>query len=430
MQESPHFNDRWPLSALIVNLRRKRSMRVQQAMPSPTASAGVQDAPKAGLAPPVDLAGTGRLAVTGPPVISGLARSRPRVDYLATGGTIASVRLGDRAGAAPTLSAGAIAESAGIDEAADIRTHQFMQRASTSITFADLLGLRDEIRRRIADGSAGVVITQGTDTIEETAFVLDLLWSGEPPIVITGAMRNPSLPGADGPANLLAAVQVAASPQARGLGAVVVFNDEIHAARFVSKTHTSRLSTFQSPLAGPLGWVSEGRPVIATRPVGRFHVNPPLDAAIPPVALVRLALGDDGRIIPMMPGLGFRGAVIEGFGGGHVTPAMVPLLERLVDQMPVVLASRTGSGEVLSDTYRYPGSEIELLELGLIRAGALNGLKARVLLSLCLAADPSVQNVANAFQAIGMSSGPVLGGEPTVAVEAGEPGARSATGAR
>ncbi|MEO8969357.1 MAG: asparaginase [Solirubrobacteraceae bacterium] len=364
-----------------------------------------------------------------PPVISGLGRWRPRVDYLATGGTIASVRFGERAGAAPTLSARAIAESAGIDEAADIRTHQFMQRASTSITFADLLGLRDEIGRRIADGSAGVVITQGTDTIEETAFGLDLLWSGEAPIVITGAMRNPSLPGADGPANLLAAVQVAASPQARGLGVVVVFNDEIHAARFVSKTHTSRLSTFQSPLAGPLGWVSEGRPLIATRPVGRFHVNPPLDAAIPPVALVRLALGDDGRIIPMLPGLGFRGAVIEGFGGGHVTPAMVPLIQRLVAQMPVVLASRTGSGEVLSDTYRYPGSEIELLELGLIRAGALDGLKARVLLSLCLAADPSTQNVANAFQAIGMSSGPVLHAEPTIAVEPGEPSVRSATGA-
>lgn len=363
-------------------------------------------------------------------MISGLARSRPRVDYLATGGTIASVRTGDSPGATPTLTAEAIAESAGIDEAADIRTHQLMQRASTSITFADLLGLRDEIGRRIADGSAGIVITQGTDTIEETAFALDLLWPDDTPIVITGAMRNPSLPGADGPANLLAAVQVAASPQARGLGVVVVFNDEIHAARFVSKTHTSRLSTFQSPLAGPLGWVSEGRPLIATRPVGRFHVNPPLHAAIPPVALVRLALGDDGRIIPMLPALGFRGAVIEGFGGGHVTPAMVPLIERLVAQMPVVLASRTGSGEVLSDTYRYPGSEIELLELGLIRAGALNGLKARVLLSLCLAADPSAQDVADAFQAIGMSSGPVLRDEATIAVEPGEPSVWSATGAR
>src|SRR6185437_9696095 len=147
------------------------------------------------------------------------------------------------------------------------------------------------------DGSAGIVITQGTDTIEETAFALDLLWAGHAPIVITGAMRNPSLPGADGPANLLAAVQVAASPTARGLGALVVFNDEIHAARFVSKTHTARLSAFRSRTVGPIGWLSEGRPVIAAAPLGRFHLNVPSDAVVPPVALIRLSLGDDGRIL-------------------------------------------------------------------------------------------------------------------------------------
>lgn len=339
---------------------------------------------------------------------SGRSGSRPRVDYLATGGTIASVRTGRRLGAAPTLTAEQIVRSvAGIDDLADLRTEQFMQRASTSITFADLVKLRDEIDRRVEAGSAGVVVTQGTDTIEETAFVLDLLWSGEAPIVVSGAMRNPSLPGGDGPANLLAAVQLVASGEARGLGVVVVMNDEIHAARFVSKTHTSSLSTFQSPMTGPLGWLSEGRPVIASRPVSRFHISLPANATVPPVALIRLALDDDGRILPQLTGLGFRGAVIEGFGGGHVTPAMMPALERLAAQMPIVLASRTGAGEVLSQTYRYAGSEIELLELGLVRAGALSGLKARLLLSLCLAVDPSAQNVADAFQAVALTSGPV-----------------------
>src|SRR6185437_4013034 len=138
------------------------------------------------------------------------------------------------------------------------------------------------------DGSAGIVITQGTDTIEETAFALDLLWAGHAPIVITGAMRNPSLPGADGPANLLAAVQVAASPTARGLGALVVFNDEIHAARFVSKTHTSKPSAFQSRHTGPIGWLSEGHPVVVSRPVGRFCLDVPSNSEVPPVALVRV----------------------------------------------------------------------------------------------------------------------------------------------
>ncbi len=286
-----------------------------------------------------------------------------------------------------------------------------MQRPSTAITFADVLRLRDEINRRVTDGARGVVVTQGTDTIEETAFALDLLWRGEAPIVITGAMRNPSLPGSDGPANLLAAVQVAASDSARGLGVLVVFNDEIHAARFVSKTHTSRPSAFQSPLAGPIGWVSEGRPVIAAKPLGRFPLNIPSGNDIPPVALIRQVLDDDGWILPALATHGFRGAVIEGFGGGHVTPAMVARIEELVAQMPVVLASRTGSGEVLGSSYSYPGSETELLELGLVRAGALDGLKARVLLSLCLAGDPTASNVVAAFQALGMTSGPVSAGQ-------------------
>ena len=147
----------------------------------------------------------------------------PRVDYLATGGTIATVHDVPAASGDPTLSAETLVRSvSGIDDVANLRTAQLMQRPSPSISFGDLLRLRDEIALRVADGSAGVVITQGTDAIEETAFALDLLCAGSAPIVVTGAMRSPSLPGADGPANLLAAVQVAASTVARGLGVMVV----------------------------------------------------------------------------------------------------------------------------------------------------------------------------------------------------------------
>jgi L-asparaginase len=279
-----------------------------------------------------------------------------------------------------------------------------MQRPSTAITFADLLSLRDDIARRVADGAAGVVVTQGTDTIEETAFALDLLWGGDAPIVVTGAMRNASAPGADGPANLLAAVQVAACDAARGLGALVVFNDEIHAARFVSKAHTSSPSAFKSRPTGPIGWVSEGRPAIVAKPLGRFAVNVRAGADVPPITLVRQVLDEAGWLLPALATHGYRGAVIEGFGGGHVTPAMVSRIDHLVEQMPVVLASRTGSGEVLRRSYQYAGSEIDLLARGVIPAGALDGLKARVLLSLCLAEDRTGANVANAFQALGVTS--------------------------
>lgn len=331
----------------------------------------------------------------------------PRVDYLATGGTIATVHGDHASPSGPTLTAEAIARSVpGLHEVADLRTLQFMQRPSTSVTFADVLRLRDELTLRIADGAAGVVVTQGTDTIEETAFALDLLCPGSAPIVVTGAMRGASVPGADGPANLLAAVQVAASRVARGLGVLVVFNDEIHAARFVSKTHTSKPSAFQSRLTGPIGWLSEGHPVIVATPVGRFCLNVPAGADVPPVALIRVALDDDGRILPALTAQGFRGVVIEGFGGGHVTPSMVPRIARLATEMPVVLASRTGAGELLHNTYRYRGSETDLLEAGAIPAGRLDGLKARILLSFCLAADPAGKNVADAFQAIGMASAP------------------------
>jgi L-asparaginase len=330
----------------------------------------------------------------------------PRIDYLAAGGTIATVHADPTSAGDPTLTAEAIVRSVPeLYEVADIRTAQFMQRPSPSITFADLLTLRDEIALRLAHGSAGIVLSQGTDTIEETAFALDLLCAGSAPIVVTGAMRSPSLPGADGAANLLGAVKVAASAFAPGLGVLVVFNDEIHAARFVAKTHTSRPSAFQSRLAGPIGWLSEGQPVIATRPVGRFCLDVPSDAEVPPVALVRVALDDEGRILGALAAHGFRGVVIEGFGGGHVTPAMVPRIERLATEMPVVLASRTGSGELLRNTYRYRGSETELLEVGAIPAGMLDGLKARILLSLCLAADPAGGNVATAFQGVGMAAG-------------------------
>ena len=156
-------------------------------------------------------------------------------------------------------------------------------------------------------------------------------------------MRGPSLPGADGPANLLAAVQVVGewgSAGARRAGRVQRRNPRRQIR--LQDPHPRSPSAFQSRLTGPIGWLSEGHPVIAARPVGRFCLNVPSAAEVPPVALIRVTLGDDGRILPELAAQGFRGAVIEGFGGGHVTPSMVPRIERLATEMPVVLASRPG----------------------------------------------------------------------------------------
>ena len=297
----------------------------------------------------------------------------PRVSVLALGGTIASA-VAPGAGVAPSLPAeqlvASLPELAGT---AQIAAETFRQLPSPELTLADVIALAGEIERRLAGGDAGVVVTQGTDTLEETAFALDLLVGGDAPVVVTGAMRNPSLPGADGPANLLAAVRTATSERARGLGCIVVFADEIHAARFVRKEHTQSICPFRSAPAGVIGWLSEGDVRIGTRPAGRRHLALPEGARVPPVALLTLGSGDEGALLGAVADSGCRGLVVEGTGGGHVPASWAPELGRLARELPVVLASRSGAGELLRRTYRFTGSEIDLTERGLISAGYLTG---------------------------------------------------------
>lgn len=335
----------------------------------------------------------------------------PRVDHFAFGGTIASVRSdSDEVGAVPTLSAAEIAS--GVPQLADIATvhpHQYVLTPSPEITVGDLLGMAVQMRAAVDAGAVGIVVTQGTDTIEETAFVVDLLWDRPEPVVFTGAMRNPSLPGAEGGANLLGAVQLATSQEARDAGVLVTLNDEIHAARYVRKTHTTSPSTFRSPGLGPIGWISEGVPVIALRPTRRRAIRVPVESPIPSVALVKLGLADDCRLLQAVLGLGYDAVVIEALGGGHIPQAGLPAIDELVAAMPVVLTSRAGEGEVLSTTYRFPGSEIDLLARGVMRGGALDGLKARMLLTLALAAGVDRDGIQELLGVVGSTNLPVIG---------------------
>ena len=327
----------------------------------------------------------------------------PRVAVFSTGGTIASKRSADGA-ASPKLTADdLIAAVPQLADVASIDAVSFRQVASSELTVSDVIALAGRIGRAVGDGAIGTVITQGTNTIEETSFVLDLLWNRAEPIVVTGAMRHPGLPGADGPANLLASALVAVSPLARDLGCLVVFNDEVHLPLFVRKTHTSSPATFRSPLTGPIGWIAENRLRIALRPVMRHHIAiSDVPAVVPPVGLVKATLGDDGRVLKALNSLGYQGLIVEATGGGHVPRAKLETLAPLAQHIPIVFAARTGAVEVLHSTYGFPGSVGDLLKRGLIHGGILDGPKARLLLTLLLIAGAEREIILEAFTAIGV----------------------------
>lgn len=324
------------------------------------------------------------------------------------GGTISMTRSGN-GGVVPALSAAQLLDSVpGLSETGiEVEVVDFRRLPGPSLGFDDLSALAAEVHAHCAAGIDGVVITQGTDTIEETSFYLDLRHTAAQPVVVTGAMRNPMSAGADGPGNLLAAVQTAVDPGARDLGCLVVFADEIHAAHRVRKTHTTSGATFVSPNGGPLGYVVEGQPRLVNRLARREVLTAP-GAEVPArVGLVTATLGDDGAVLDRLADL-VDGLVVAAFGAGHVPVAWVDPLQRLASSMPVVLASRTGAGSVLSTTYGYPGSERDLLARGLVSAGFLDPVKARILLHGLLATGGQDQRVRAAFAAMsGVETGGV-----------------------
>ncbi|MEO3858420.1 asparaginase [Acrocarpospora sp. B8E8] len=295
------------------------------------------------------------------------------------GGTIAMSRAsGETGGVSPRLAgADLVAAVPGLDQGITIIVEDFRRIPGASLTVDDIAELVELLHKAAATGTDGFVVTQGTDTLEETAYLLDLLYDADAPLVLTGAMRNAAMPGADGPANLLAATRTAASTDARGMGALVVFADEIHAARHVRKVHSTSVAAFSSPGAGPIGHVIEGVPRLHFGLRRHRAVPMPLQPAV--VEIVYTTLGGDTSVLNDLD-LRADGLVVAAFGAGHVPETWVEPLQRLAERIPVVLASRTGAGSVLTATYAFPGSESDLLARGLISAGSLDPYKARLLL--------------------------------------------------
>lgn len=318
------------------------------------------------------------------------------IALLATGGTIA-MTSGQAGGATPTFGAQQLAEASRGAPGIVVSPRQILQKASASVSLRDVQTLADAVEAALFEGYAGVVVTHGTDTLEETAFALCALLRQDAPVVLTGAMRAPDQLGADGAANIAAAVAVAASPQARGLGPLVVFGDEIHAAALARKHHGHRLAAFTSAPFGPLGHIVEGRPQVFLKP--RPFPLPPLrighGVKAAPVLLVGMDL--EPETIEAFAKAPICGLVLAGAGGGHVSARSADAIEALAEKIPVVLTSRTGGGEVLSQTYGYAGGEIDLITRGLIPAGSLSPVQARILLQMLSANDLDVRAGFSAF---------------------------------
>jgi len=333
---------------------------------------------------------------------------RPIVGIFTLGGTIAMTsRAPGDSGVVPQLTAADLVRAVpGLGSGAiDIQVHDVRQLPSASLSFADIRDLANAIEQRLATAEiTAAVVTQGTDTIEETSWLLDLLHTGTAPIVVTGAMRHPGLAGADGPANLLAAVQVAANPTAHDLGVLVVFADTVYAARDVRKTHSTSVTAFTSANEGPIGNLSEGTVRIWQRSP---RLKVPAAATFagfvgvePTIAVLPMTLGQDNTILRAV-GEHVDGLVIAGFGVGHVPADLVETLAHLATRIPVVLATRTGAGPVAKNTYAFPGSESDLLARGLIRAGYLDPYKARILLHVLLTGEADRAEIGHTFAKIG-----------------------------
>ena len=326
-----------------------------------------------------------------------------RVSVVFTGGKISMAQQPAARGAVPTLSGREIlAQTGGLDRIADVEPIDWGLVPGSHLTFAQLLDIARVLRDQLASRDvAGAVLVQGTDNIDETSFALDLLVDSDKPIVVTGAMRNATQDGYDGPDNIRAAVRCAAAPELRGLGTVVVLSGEIHGADDVLKTHTHAYTTFKSPNTGPIGSVDSSGLVVRRRRTNVRRLPALPERAAENVVLLTVVLGWDGNLIRLVRQAGADGFVIAATGSGN-TPASVleACEEAMAAGIPVVLATRCPSGRV-TPGYAFPGGTTTWQRAGAIFAGYLVPHKARMALALGLGAGLTTEQLGELFGAYG-----------------------------
>lgn len=321
-----------------------------------------------------------------------------KVAVVFTGGTI-SMKVDPRLKAAiPSMSSQDIMSMVtNIDQIAELDIVEFGAFPGPHMTPLMMMDLKKVVDKKLnQEDIDGVVVTHGTDNLEETAYLLDICLSNEKPVVVVGAMRNGSELGYDGPSNLAAAICTAIHPDSRGKGVLVVLNNEVNAAREVTKTHTMSLDTFKSPEFGPIGIVDQDDVIyyhkqsIPTRHILTNEIETD-------VHLIKTVAGMDSMILDFLVSKKVKGIVIEAMGRGNVPPQMVEgIKSAIANQIPVVIVSRCPMGRVLG-SYGYDGGGAQLQSLGGILASNLNGQKARIQLMLALTVTNSIEELKTYF---------------------------------
>ncbi|WMJ82107.1 asparaginase [Clostridium sp. MB40-C1] len=321
-----------------------------------------------------------------------------KVAVIFNGGTI-SMKVDHRIQAAvPKLSGEEIMSMVtGIEKHAEIECFTFSNLPGPHITPKKMMELSKYIQNLLKrEDIVGVVVTHGTDTLEETAYLLDLTIESDKPVIVTGSMRNSSELGYDGPANLSASICTAISENSKNKGVMVCLNDELNCASEVTKVHSMKLNTFQSPEFGPIGIIDNNEVIFYRSSLSKVKIC--TDKIEENVYLIKCVTGMDSSFIDFCIAKGAKGIVIEGFGRGNIPPEMIEGIKRAIDKsIVVVIVSRCFEGRVL-DTYGYAGGGRQLRNMGVIFGNTLPGQKARIKLMLALGKYKNLNMIRSVFE--------------------------------
>lgn len=323
---------------------------------------------------------------------------KPNLSIAALGGTICMSADGNE-GVTPSLNADDLISAVPkAKNLANIKTATLANVASGSLSLNDLLNTIKWAKDEVLNGADGIIVTQGTDSLEESAFFCDLLWSENVPFIITGAMRNPDEIGTDGAANILASIIVAISENAKNRGVLVVLNDTIHRAKNVTKSDTFSLETFISVNGSIEGKVIEDEAIFFTPLQKRKTFKLP-NSNLPKVSIVNSYLDDCGDMIKFTKDSGYNGVVIASFGAGHLSKNMMDEIVNIDKKnFYIIVSTRAKQGKTATKTYGYYGSEISLIQNGVIMSGWLSPIKSRLFLILLLSSGADFEKIKKEFK--------------------------------